>query len=169
MNHRYTIATLQELIAVRREAEQGFRTCAEHVRNERLKQVFMVLARECTDATRELQLLVRQLGGDPEGTHPTLCATPCRGWANVREALACNEDGAILDLCEHGESRLLEAYRNALDDHLPDFVRARLLRQFEGVMSNHDQISDMRAQGPIRAEVAPASAGSSAQTRQHQG
>jgi uncharacterized protein (TIGR02284 family) len=170
MNHRYTIETLKELIAVRRDAEEGFRTCAEHARSERLKQICMVLARECTDAICELKVLVRQLGGDPDA-RGTLYLTACRGWTDLREALACGDDRAILDVCEHGESRLLEAYRNALDDHLPDFVRALVLRQFEGVMSNHDQISDIRAQQPVRADVAVvvSTGSSSAQARQHTG
>jgi uncharacterized protein (TIGR02284 family) len=157
MNHQYTIETLQELIAVRRDGEQGFRTCAEHARSEPLKRIFMIHARECTQALRELQGLIRQLGGDPDvrGTvlRGTVSGAAHRGWANLRAALARNEDGAILDECEHGESRALEIYRNALDDPLPDFVRGVVLRQFEGVMSNHDQIRDIRNQRPISADV----------------
>jgi uncharacterized protein (TIGR02284 family) len=152
MNHQYTIETLRELIAVRRDCEQGFRTCAEHARSERLKKIFMIHARECTAAVRELQALIRQLGGDPDARGP-MPGTTRREWVNLWTALACNEDGAILDQCERGESRLLEVYRNALDDHLPDFVRGVVLRQFEGVMSNHDQIRDIRGQRPLHAEV----------------
>jgi len=154
MNHQYTIGTLTELIAVRRDGEQGFRTCAEYVRSERLKRIFMMHACECAEAIRELQGLVRQLGGDPDGSSTALRRTfsgaAHRGWDNLRAALARDEDGAILDECEHGESRALEIYRNALDDPLPDFVRGVVLRQFEGVMSNHDQIRDIRNRRPIR-------------------
>ena len=70
MNHQYTIETLRELIAVRRDCEEGFRTCAEHACSERLKKIFMIHARECTAAVRELQALIRQLGGDPDTRGP---------------------------------------------------------------------------------------------------
>ncbi len=72
-----------------------------------------------------------------------------RRWGDLRTALACNEDGVILEECERGESRALEVYRNALDDPLPGFVRAIVLRQFEDVMTNHDQIRNLRSQRPL--------------------
>ena len=40
MNYRYTIVTLSELLAVTRDGENGFVTCAEHVRSDSLRQVF---------------------------------------------------------------------------------------------------------------------------------
>jgi uncharacterized protein (TIGR02284 family) len=76
------------------------------------------------------------------------------GWAGLRAALALGEDEAILDACERGESWILEAYRNALDDHLPDFVRDTVLRQFEILMSTHDAIRGCRAQRRDRDEAA---------------
>jgi hypothetical protein len=51
-----------------------------------------------------------------------------------------------------------------LDDPLPDLVRAVVLRQFEDVMTNHDQIRDLRSQQSIRANLA---VGSGAQAGQH--
>jgi len=82
----------------------------------------------------------------------------------ARAALACNEEGVILEEYERGESRALEVYRNALDDPLPEFVRATVLRQFEDVMSNRDQI------WALRSEPWPCvdpGANSSAQAGQH--
>jgi len=145
MSHRFTIDTLLELIVARRDAAQGLRICAEFVHDVRLQSLVVARLQECTRALEELQSLVRLLGGDPEVPARDAAAAH-RRWTDLRSALACNEDGVILDECERGESRALEVYRNAMDDPLPGLVRAIVLRQFEDVMTNHDQIRDLRNQ-----------------------
>jgi hypothetical protein len=64
MSHRFTIDALKELIAARRDAEQGLRVCAEHVRGPRLRALVMSHLQDCAQALQELQSLVRLLGGD---------------------------------------------------------------------------------------------------------
>jgi uncharacterized protein (TIGR02284 family) len=163
MSHRFTIDALKELIVARRAAEQGLRICAEHVGASRLRVLVLSHLHDCTQALQELQSLVRLLGGDPD-LPPGNLVTAHRRWADLRAALACDADGAILDECERGESRALEVYRNALDDPLPGLVRAIVLRQFEDVMTNHDQIRDLRSEPSLRTDLG---AGSGAQAGQH--
>jgi uncharacterized protein (TIGR02284 family) len=164
MSHRFTIEALKELIAARRDGAQGLRICSEYVRNPRLHALLLSHLEECTQALEELQSLVRLLGSDPDVPQGNAAAAH-RRWTELRAALACNEDGVILDECERGESRALEVYRNALDDPLPGLVRAIVLRQFEDVMTNHDQIRSFRNQWP---PLADSGAGSSAQAGQLQ-
>ena len=164
MSHRFTIDALRELITARREAEQGLQICIGHVHIRRLRSLLLAQLHECAQALQELQSLVRLLGGDPEPLAGG-GASSRRQWADLRAALACNEDGAILEECERGASRALEVYRNALDDPLPSLVRAVVLRQFEDVMTNHDQILDLRSQPTLRSDLG--AAGSGAQAGQH--
>jgi uncharacterized protein (TIGR02284 family) len=176
MSHRFTIDALKELIAARRDAEQGLRICAEHVRGPRLRVLVMSHLQDCIQALQELQSLVRLLGGEgtphegiPSGDDLELpprgnSAAAHRHRSDLRAALACDEDGAILDECERGGSRALEVYRNAMDDPLPGLVRAIVLRQFEDVMTNHDQIRDLRSEPSLRAD---SGADSGAQAGQH--
>jgi uncharacterized protein (TIGR02284 family) len=164
MSHRFTIDALKELIAARRDAEQGLKICSEHVRDEPLRTLLRSNLRGGMRALEELLSLVRLLGGDPELAPQQVAAARTR-WAELRStlaraALACNEDEVILDECERGESRALEVYRNALDDPLPSLVRTIVLRQFEDVMTNHDQIRDLRSEWPPRVDPG---AGSGAQ------
>ena len=169
MSHRFTIDALRELITARRDAEQGLLICIEHVpkSGRRVRSFLLSQLHECAQALQELQSLVRLLGGDPEPLAKDR-ASSRHPWADLRAALptalACNEDGAILDECERGASRALEVYRNALDDPLPSLVRAVVLRQFEDVMTNHDQILDLRSQPTLRTDLG---AGSGAQAGQH--
>jgi len=193
MNHRFTIDALNELIAARRDGERGLRICIEHVRSSRLRALLLSYLQSCARDLHELQSLVRLLGrgalSRPEWP-PRACAehgqrsaivgwvedpgtVPNTGmerrWAELRAALACaalacNEEGVILEEYERGESRALEVYRNALDDPLPEFVRATVLRQFEDVMSNRDQIWALRSEPWSCVEPG---ANSSAQAGQH--
>jgi uncharacterized protein (TIGR02284 family) len=152
MSHnRFTIDALKELIVARHDSAQGLRVCIEFARNPRLQELLLAHLEECARALEELQSLVRLLGGDPDVAARELAAAHKR-CADLRTALACNEDGVILDECERGESRALEVYRNAMDDPLPGLVRAIVLRQFEDVMTNHDQIRDLRSQRPPPAD-----------------
>ena len=163
MSHRFTIDALKELITARRDAEQGLRICIERVRARRLRTLILSQLHECAQALQELQSLVRLLGGDPEPLAKDRPTSRLR-WAGLRTALACNGDGVILDECERGASRALEVYRNALDDPLPSLVRAVVLRQFEDVMTNHDQILDLRSQPTLRTDLG---SGNGAQAGQH--
>jgi uncharacterized protein (TIGR02284 family) len=147
MKHRYTIVTLSELLAVNRDGEQGFSTCADHARGEWLRRVFTSRASRRAAAAAELRDLIAQLGGDP-AMRARILGADHRGWANLRSVLVLNDDDALVDECEHGDDHALEVYRNALDDHLPDAVRQTVLRQFEDLMSEHDQIRILRGEPP---------------------
>lgn len=155
MNHKYTIEALRDLIAVRRHSEQAFRTCAASPAAGPLEELCLRSAAQCADAIGEIRALIERLGDAPQA-HGAVSRFWRSGWKGLRAALARGEDGAILDACERGESWILEAYRNTLDDHLPDFVRDALLRQFEVLMSTHDAIRGCRLQRAVRGNAAAA-------------
>jgi uncharacterized protein (TIGR02284 family) len=139
MNHRFTIATVCELLAVREAGERGFAACADRARDSFLKRAFTERARRHLEAAAELRDLIIRLGGDPTVPARALGAGH-RGWARLHAALRREDDTALVDECERGDDYTLEVYRNALDDHLPEFVRHRVLLHFEELMSVHDRI-----------------------------
>jgi uncharacterized protein (TIGR02284 family) len=145
MDRDDTVSRLEKLIETCREGEDGFRTCAEHVKSEDLKSVFLARAEDCRLGTMELQQLVAQLGGKP-ATGSSVTGTLHRGWVSVRRALTGKSDRAILDECERGEDTALDRYRDAIKSNLPPDVMAVVQRQYEGVKRNHDQIRRLRDQ-----------------------
>jgi uncharacterized protein (TIGR02284 family) len=155
MNEKYTIAALRELISVHRDSEQALRLCTASLSRGPLAELCEQGSAQCADAVRELEELVDRLGGEPQA-RGAVAGFWRSGWAGLRAALARGDDEAILDACERGESWILEAYRNALDDNLPDLVRDILLRQFEVLMSTHDAMRGCRAPRTVRdATVVP--------------
>ena len=160
MSNRYIIVTLSELLAVTRNGEHGFLICAEHAHAEPLKKAFVVRALRHSAAADQLRELISQLGGDP-GMHGKVPRVEHRGWANLHGSLAQNSDAALVDECELGEDHALEVYRNALDEHLPEFVRQVVLRQFEDLMSDHDQFRFLRSD-PLPGGLVAASTGGDA-------
>jgi uncharacterized protein (TIGR02284 family) len=160
MNDRYIIATLSELLSVVRSGEHGFMACAEHAHADELKKLFVSRASRHAAAARELRELIAGLGADPAACGMMRGPTR-RGWVNLLAALTQNTDEALVAECEHGEDYALEVYRNALDDHLPELVRQVVLRQFEGMMNDHDQIRFLHSD-PLQGGLVAASTGGGA-------
>ncbi|MNQ99080.1 hypothetical protein D3C85_1148020 [compost metagenome] len=84
-----------------------------------------------------------QLGGKPEDSG-TVSGAMHRGWTNLKAAVASRTDLVLLEECERGEDVAKAAYGKALQDTLPENVRAVVERQYQGVLRNHDQIRDLR-------------------------
>ena len=88
------IDQLNELIETSKDGEQGFLKAAKDTKDPQLAATFTEGARRCTEGARELQSLVRQLGGDPE-KRGSAAAAVHRGWISVKEAVTSRDDKAI--------------------------------------------------------------------------
>lgn len=143
MNTRDVISTLNGLIETCKDGEDGFRTCAENVRNAELKGVFMERSQHCAKSAEELQSEVRRLGGVPETQGSTLGALH-RRWLNVKTAITSKDEAAVLAECERGEDMAVVAYKDALAQDLPSDVRKLIERQYQGAIANHDLVRGLR-------------------------
>jgi uncharacterized protein (TIGR02284 family) len=143
MDRDDVISTLDNLIETSRDGEEGFRACADNVKNPALKAFFEQKAERCREGAVQLQHLVREMGGDPERGGSTAGAVH-RFWVGVRGTLSGMADHAILDECERGEDVAKRAYEKALGQDLPDDVRRVVERQYAEVRMNHDRVREMR-------------------------
>lgn len=140
-----TLSTLNDLIETCLDGEFGFRTSAEHAKESNLKALLSQRSSDCKQAAAELARLVRENGGEPEDSGSATGAMH-RGWVAIKGTLAGYTDLAILEECERGEDMAIESYQTALQQDLPENIRATVLRQFEGVKRNHSQIRTLRDQ-----------------------
>jgi len=143
MNREDIVSTLNELIETCKDGEDGFRTCADGVKNPALKIFFEEKAKRCALGAAQLAAKVRDLGGDPEQSSST-SGMLHRFWVNIRTTIAGMDDEAVLDECERGEDSAKQAYEEALRQDLPPDVRVMIAKQYQEVKSNHDRVRDMR-------------------------
>lgn len=143
MNNEQIVSALNHLIEVCKDGEYGFSECARHTTTAGLSQVMRLRAAASQRAADELRALVHVHGGRPE-QHGTLIGAVHRGWVIVRSGLCSDDDLAMLEECERGEDRAEHEFGKALGLDLPDTVREVVIRQYENLVSHHDQIRSLR-------------------------
>jgi uncharacterized protein (TIGR02284 family) len=137
------IDTLNGLIAISFDGEQGFRTAAEAVRGADIRRIFNHAADRCAEGAAELQRKVRALGGDPQ-QGGSVAGSLHRRWTDLKSAITGMDDLSILNEVERGEDVAKAAYTKALKMDLPADVRSIVERQYQGVRQNHDRVRDLR-------------------------
>lgn len=143
MDRDDVISTLDDLIETSKDGEDGFRTCADNVKNPTLKAFFLQKAERCRQGAVQLQQVVREMGGDPERAS-SMSGAMHRFWVSIRGTISGMDDHAILDECERGEDAAKRAYEEALQQDLPGDVRMVVERQYREVKANHDRVKEMR-------------------------
>ena len=137
------ISTLNNLIETSKDGEEGFRSCADTVKNPTLKAFFEQKSQRCREGAAQLQQIVREMGGDPE-QGGSLSGAMHRFWVNIRGTISGMNDHAILDECERGEDSAKQAYEAALKEDLPGDVRRVIENQYGEVRTNHDRVKELR-------------------------
>jgi uncharacterized protein (TIGR02284 family) len=143
MDRYDVIRTCNELIEVSLDGELGFRTCAENVKDARLKEYFEAKAARCREGAAQLQHIVREMGDEPR-RDSSVSGAIHRFWVGIRGTLSGMSERAILDECERGEDYAETVYREALRHNLPGDVRRVIERQYAEVRANHDRIRELR-------------------------
>ena len=143
MDNGDLIETLNNLIETSRDGEEGFRTCAEGVKNPELKQTFEKAASRCRQAVSELRPKVRSLGGDPEKSG-SVSGGLHRAWVDIKSTITGMDEAAVLAECERGEDVARKAYEAALAKDLPPDIRSIVARQYEGVKQHQDRVRQLR-------------------------
>src|SRR2546430_1415976 len=92
------ISTLNNLIETSKDGELGFRTCSEDAKEPELKTFLANRAVGCANAARELQDLVRALGGEPS-SGSSIGGALHRRWVDIKAAILGRDDEAILNEC----------------------------------------------------------------------
>ena len=81
--NKEAISVLNDLIETCEDGQEGFKTCAEDIKQPELKTLFVQRSADCAKAAAELQSLVRSMGGDPE-TSTSVSGDLHRRWVDVK-------------------------------------------------------------------------------------
>jgi uncharacterized protein (TIGR02284 family) len=137
------VSTLNNLIEICKDGQEGFKTAAEGVERSELKTKFYEYSQQRSQFAGELQELVRQHGGDPETTGDVV-ASLHRAWIDIKSVVTGKDEAAILNECERGEDHAKDAYKKATEMDLPSDVSEVLQRQSSAVREAHDTIKALR-------------------------
>lgn len=147
--NRKVISTLNHLITTCREGQEGFSKAADGVKSEDLRSIFRDCARQRTDLLSELQIEVLRLGGEPGKADSLGGALHC-GWLNLKAVLGGEQEVAVVEEAERGEDIVMQQYQAALQEDMPQQVRAILQRQYTQVKQAHDRISALKREKAAR-------------------
>lgn len=150
MSNDEAISTLNDLIEISKDGEQGFLKSSETVDDPQLKTFFYRRSQEVKESVLELQDLVRALGGEPANS-ASIGGYLHRRWIDIKTAIMNNDNLAVLNEVERGEDLALKAYREAAAKDLPPMVRLVVLRQLDGAQRNHDQVKQLRDHEELQA------------------
>lgn len=138
-----TISTLNGLIEICKDGQDGFKDAAEGVENSQLKTTFYEFSQQRAEFAGVLQETVRRLGGDPE-TSSSVAGAMHRAWVDLKAALTGGNEEAILNECERGEDYAKDAYIKACAQPLPANVADIVRQQSQTVLAAHNRIRDLR-------------------------
>jgi uncharacterized protein (TIGR02284 family) len=136
-------SVLNGLIETCKDGEEGFRHAAEKAKEPSLKSLFTKYATQRATYATELQALVTATGETPSDSGH-IVASLHRGWITLKEALAKDEDKALIDEAEAGEDAAMKAYKQAVAANLPIAVNTVVQQQFSGVQEAHGIIRDLK-------------------------
>jgi uncharacterized protein (TIGR02284 family) len=136
-------STLNDLIEICKDSQEGFRDAAEKLKTQHIRQPFLTLSLQRAQFAGELQAEVLRLGSEPAKSGSTAGAIH-RGWMDLKSAFSRDTDHAILEEAERGEDAAIKAYRNALSKDLPADLHGIILRQYREVQQAHNNIRDLR-------------------------
>ncbi len=145
MDNSKCIDKLNKLVEINNDRVEGYETAAKEMENGELHTLFGKLAATSHNNLSELRAQVNKLGGEAtEGTRVT--GKFFRAWMDVKAALSSNERQTVLDSCEFGEDKALEAYNDVLED--PQCLSPELLmmiqKQQSALRQDHDHVKALR-------------------------
>ena len=141
---REIISTLNNLIETLKDGQEGFKQSAEGVDDTQLKTIFDTLSLQRSKFAGELQNEVVKLGEpDPEDSSSATGAMH-RAWINIKSAVTKRDRHAILAEAERGEDSAVAAYKDAMEEDLPEPIKEIVSRQSAEVKTAHDKIRNLR-------------------------
>lgn len=133
------ISTLNNLIAICHDGENGFKTAAGAVTTAHVKALFERFSRQRAEMARELESEVRKLGGTPS-TGGSLSGAVHQGWINIKSLVTGGDEAAIVAEAERGEDAAKAAFASALQESLPAGARELIEQQAAIVNVAHDEV-----------------------------
>lgn len=140
-----TTSTLNDLIQVLKDGQEGFTAAANDIEGADLQATLRGFASQREQFASQLQVLARDFGDSDPSNSGSVGGALHRGWIDLKSAIASRDAHAILAECERGEDVAVHAYQDAFEPgELPAQVADVLRQQFTQVKAAHDQVKELR-------------------------
>ncbi len=143
MTREDEIDQLNELIQVSKDAEQGYRTAADNVKNSELETVFRGYAKQRAGFVQELEAEFKRLGGEASDSG-TVSAALHRGWMDLKSALSGGDAGGMIAACESGEARAEATYARAASTDISGKGRSLVEKQWQQIKEAHTRMHRLK-------------------------
>lgn len=145
MNTVDTVTILNRLIITSKNGEQALASAADEAWHEELKESLTEYSRFFGQAARDLQEMVRKMGGRPRGLG-TFDNTLHRTWMHIRAKALGRREDVILDDVEQDEAEADLMFDDAVRNwDTPPEIHAMLERQAAEAHRRHEAIHELRA------------------------
>jgi uncharacterized protein (TIGR02284 family) len=145
IDNDHVISVLEKLIETARDGQNGYRECAENVKDPELRAFFNEVSTTRANFAGQLENEVIRLGKHNPDREGSAKAAVHRGWIDLKAALG-GGDHAILSSLEFGEDTAKKQYEEALNDNLPQDILDIIRQQSQSVIAAHDHVKMLRDQ-----------------------
>lgn len=137
------VSKVNDVIAICKDAEEGFHGAAKATHTEKLKSTFEMYSNQRREFAAELEREMANLGAEPKHPSGTIGKMHA-GWIALKGALSGHSDHQILEETERGEDLSLKQYHEALASDVPPPLREILMRQMQSVEQGHVEMRTLR-------------------------
>jgi uncharacterized protein (TIGR02284 family) len=143
-DRKHILDTLEDLIQISRDGQEGYRSGAEHVKNSELRLLLNEVSLERAKFAGDLENEAVRWGRADIDRSGTALGAIHRGWANLKAYLG-GDDDAILSVIQTGDEYARERYEQAIEDsETPDNIIGILRNQAQAVVGTLDRIRAIR-------------------------
>ncbi|MBV9035153.1 MAG: PA2169 family four-helix-bundle protein [Acidobacteriaceae bacterium] len=138
-----SVSAVNHVVAICKDAEEGFRGAANAVKNASLRTIFEQYSSQRAQFAQQLRAVMKEAGSEP--ANPSgVAGTLHRGWIILKGVLTGHSDHQILIETERGEDLSLSRYRDALAANPSSELKTVLERQYAEVQQAHSRIRELR-------------------------
>lgn len=138
-----TLEKVTDLAKIHIDSAQGFIIAAQTVEDDKLKELFILMAADRREMGRQLAGLLK-LNSEELPESGSWTAKMHRWWLELRGTLSGGDSYAVLAEAERGEDKIKAAYEDALKETAGSAINDILLKQYAQIKKGHDGIRDLR-------------------------
>ncbi len=134
---------LLDVVKSLQDGQKGFADIGEHLKDETLKRYFLAESLKRANFRAELENELHRAGVADVKEGGSIAGAIHRTWGDLKAKLG-GGDHTLLETAEAGEDVAKKAYKDALDNPLPDPIRRLLTEQQAHIQASHDYVRNNR-------------------------